>query len=177
MQLTHRLKVKILLFCILQIALYSIAGCGYTAGSLLPERIKTIAIPIFKNSISPDSLAYQYHPGLEADITRQTIDQFLFDGTLKVIEDKDADLVLRAELVDYIKDPLRYAHDSKTVTEYRLSLVVNASCYDTAEGDFMWKQKIIGKWNYFTDVSEEAALALAIDDLAKNIVDRTIKDW
>ena len=175
--MTHRLKVNILLFCILQIVLYSLTGCGYTAGSLLPERIKTIAIPIFKNSISPDSLAYQYHPGLEADITRQTIDRFLFDGTLKVIEDKDADLVLRGELIDYIKDPLRYAHDSKTVTEYRLSLVVNASCYDRAEGDFMWKQKIIGKWNYFTSASEQAALALAINDLAKNIVDRTIKDW
>jgi len=175
--MTHRLKVNILLFCILQIALYSIAGCGYTTGSLLPERLKTIAIPIFKNSISPDSLAYEYHPGLEADVTRETIDRFLFDGTLKVVDDKDADLILRGELIDYIRDPLTYAHDSKTVTEYRLSLVVNATCYDTTEGDFRWKQKIIGKWNYFVDVDETVALGLALDDLAKNIVDRTIKDW
>ena len=175
--MTDRLKVNVLLFCILQIAPYSIAGCGYTTGSLLPERIKTIAIPVFKNSITQSSLAYEYHPGLEADVTRETIDRFLFDGTLKVIDDENADLVLRGELIDYIKDPLTYAHDSKTVTEYRLSLVVNATCYDTSEGVFMWKQKIIGKWNYFPDVDEAAALALALDDLAKNIVDRTIKDW
>ena len=84
---------------------------------------------------------------------------------------------MRGELIDYINDPLTYAHDSKTVTEYRLSLVVNATCYDTAEGVFMWKQKIIGKWNYFVGFDEAVALELALDDLAKNIVDRTIKDW
>jgi len=177
MGITHRLKVSILLFCILQIVPYAITGCGYTTGSLLPSRIKTIAIPIFKNAISPDSLAYQYHPGLEADVTRQTIDRFLFDGTLKVTEEKEADLILRGELVDYVKDPLRYAPDSKTVTEYRLSLIANLSCYDTAEGEFMWKQKIIGKSTYFVNASEEAALKVSLNDLAKSIVDKTIKGW
>ena len=177
MGITHRLKANILLFCILQIVLYGITGCGYTTGSLLPSRIKTITIPILKNSISPDSLAYQYHPGIEADITRQTIDRFLFDGTLKVTEEKEADLILRGELVDYIKDPLRYASDSKTVTEYRLSLIASLSCYDVAEGDVMWKQKIIGKSTFFVNTSEEAALKVAINDLAKNIVDKTVKGW
>ena len=84
---------------------------------------------------------------------------------------------MRGELVDYIKDPLRYARDAKTVTEYRLSLITNFSCYDVAEGDFMWKQKIIGKSTYFVNTSEEAALKVAINDLAKNIVDKTIKGW
>jgi hypothetical protein len=156
----------------------SLIGCGYTTGSLLPANIKTIYVPIFKNSISADSLAYQYHPGIEADITSEVIDRFLFDGRLKVVKKENADLILNGEVIDYIKDPLRYAAGGKDVTEYRLTLMVRLSCYDTAKNAVIWKERgLTGDTTYFITVGEEVALRMAVKDLAKNVVDRTVEGW
>ena len=153
-------------------------GCGYTTGSLLPSNIKTVFVPMFKNSISSGSLAYQYHPGIEGDITRQIVDRFVFDGRLKIEKQEKADLVLTGEVIDYIKDPLRYGPDKETVTEYRLTLVVRISCYDTAGGVVLWKEnRLTGDGSYFVASGESSGLRVAIKDLAKNIVDRTVEGW
>lgn len=153
-------------------------GCGYTTGSLLPDNIKTIFVPMFKNSISSGSLTYQYHPGIEGDITREIVDRFVFDGRLKIAKEEKANLVLTGEVIDYIKNPLRYAPDRETVTEYRLTLAVRISCYDTARGVVLWKEnRFTGDGNYFVASGESSGLRAAIKDLAKNIVDRTVEGW
>jgi len=159
-----------------------LASCGYTTGSLLSPGIKTAAVPIFKNSISPESLSYQYHPGLEVDITREVIDRFLFDGNLRVVSPGAADLLLEGELIDYLKEPLRYAADEKDVTEYRLTLVVSLTCRDLKTKEVIWEEtNFTGDTTYFTTgsraKSESTALSDAIEDLARNIVDRTVEGW
>ncbi|MEA3328520.1 MAG: LptE family protein [Candidatus Omnitrophota bacterium] len=161
--------------CLLAVGL---SGCGYTTGSLLPSDIKTISVPMFKNVISSSSLAYQYHPGIEGDITRQTVDRFIFDGRLKVVDTEQADLVLTGEVTDYIKDPLRYGPDEKDVIEYRLTLVMRLICRDTAKDVVLWEEKrLTGDTTYFVASGEELALRAAIRDLAKNIVARMIEGW
>ena len=65
-------------FSLLLMSLLVIAGCGYTTGSLLPERIKTINIRPFRNKIElTDELALDqyrfrtYRVHLETDITKE----------------------------------------------------------------------------------------------------------
>ena len=179
-----RAKTRTLLLITYYLSLITIlVGCGYTTGSLLPSHMKTIALPIFKNSISPESLSYQYHPGVEVDITREVIARFSFDGNLRVVGvGGEADLELVGELIDYIKEPLRYGPDAKDVTEYRLTLVVNISLRDLRKDVVTWEEKnFTGDTTYFTAgslvKSESSALYDAIKDLARNIVDRTVEGW
>ncbi len=68
------------------LVLLFLCGCGYSARSLMPANIKSIAIPNFTNRT--------YEPGLEVDITRQIIDRFVFDGNLKIATEDKADVVL-----------------------------------------------------------------------------------
>ena len=174
-----KLKNTIFLLTISYLLLaISLLGCGYTTGSLLPSDIKTISVPMFKNVISSSSLAYQYHPGIEGDITRETVDRFIFDGRLQVIDTEEADLILIGEVIDYIKDPLRYGPDEKDVIEYRLTLAMHLICRDTAKDAVLWEEKgLTGDTTYFVVSGEEPALRAAIRDLAKNIVARTVEGW
>ncbi len=175
-----RAKTRTLLLITYYLSLITIlVGCGYTTGSLLPSHMKTIAVPIFKNSILPESLSYQYHPGVEVDITREVIARFSFDGNLRVVGvGEEADLELVGELIDYIKEPLRYGPDAKDVTEYRLTLVVNISLRDLRKDVVTWEEKnFTGDTTYFTTEKESSALSNAIKDLARNIVDRTVEGW
>ena len=163
------------------------AGCGYTTRSMISDKFRTIYVTPFVNKINitqEDSVASKYklyRPSLETDITRSVTNKFLFDGNLRPTRGETADLVLKAELVGFRKDPLRYSTNDE-VLEYRISLVVNISLLDTKENKLAWKEdNFAGESTYFTTgsqaKSEEAAISDAISDLARRIVERTVEQW
>jgi len=168
-------------------ALFFIAGCGYTTHSLLPPELKSIHVENFENKIhiteeQTDTRMYRgYKPGLEKDITKETIDKFLFDGNLKVANDESADLILKGELVDYRKEALRYDRNDN-VEEYRILLVANIELIDTKTGKTMWSEtNFSGEATYRTSGSlakgESASIKDATQDLARRIVERTVEGW
>ncbi len=172
------------IYCLLSTILL---GCCYTTGSLLPSNIKTIYVKTFTNKIditaevSEISRYRIYAPFLEVDITKEIIDRFIYDGNLQVVEKENADLILRGELIDYNRQSLRYDVNDE-VEEYRLSLVVDLSLYDSRKEENMWEEKgFIGDSTYFTSgslaKSEDTALNEAIGDLARRIVERTVEGW
>jgi len=174
------------IFCFLFSAL---AGCGYTTRSYVNPNIKTVYIQPFLNKIditseySENRKYRSYFPLLEAKITRAVVDRFVFDGNLRIAKPEAADVVLKGELVNYARDPLRYRdNDNETVEEYRLSLVVNISLTDRKNNKVLWQETgFVGDATYFTSgpsaKSEETALNDAVVDLARRIVERTIEDW
>lgn len=166
-----------------------IAGCGYTTGSLLPSHIKLIYIKPFRNRIelteelSPEQYRFRtYRPNLETDITKEVIDKFINDGHLKVVEEEEADVILRGELIDYLRHPVRYGADSETVEEYRISIVCSVEFYDVRKDHVIWKEpRIIGDSTYNLSgpfaTTENSAVNAAVSDLARRIVNRTIEGW
>ena len=112
-----------------------LAGCGYTTRSMISDKYKTIYITPFVNKTditSEFNTGSQYHiyrPHLETDVTTAVVNKFLFDGNLKPVKMDDADMVLKGELLDFRKDPLRY-DNGDNVLEYRVSIVVNLSMWD-----------------------------------------------
>lgn len=165
-----------------------IPGCGYTTRSLLPPNFKSIYVENFKNSINVSAeqtnlrMYRGYRPGMEVDITKAVRDKYLFDGNLKIANDSDsADLVLKANLVDFKRDALRYdANDN--VEEYRIKLIVNMELMETRTGKTVWKERgFAGETTYLTGgssaKSEGAAMNDVIMDLARRIVERTIEAW
>jgi len=169
------------------IASFMVSGCGYTTRSLLPPSIKTIRVDNFKNDIQVTAeqsnlrMYRGYKPGMEVDLTRAVINKYLMDGTLKIAGESNADLILKADLIDFKRDALRY-DSNDNIEEYRIKLVVNMELVNTKTGAVMWKERgFAGETTYRTGgvlaKSETAAVNDAIDDLARRIVERTVEAW
>lgn len=164
-----------------------VSGCGYTTRSLLSPAYRSIYVDSFINKIKinaeqSDARMYRgYRPAMEAEVTRQIIDRFLFDGNLKVAERDEANLILTGELVDFRKEPLRYdANDN--IEEYRLIIVVDIELKDAMTGKVLWEENgFSGESTYRTTGSlattESAALDKSEEDLARRVVERTVEGW
>ncbi|MDD5347510.1 MAG: LptE family protein [Candidatus Omnitrophica bacterium] len=163
------------------------AGCGYSTRSLVSTQYRTIYIAPFANTIditqeSDSSSRYKvYKPKLETDVTKSVINKFLTDGNLKPVSGENADVVLRGELVEFRRDPVRYT-DSDDVLEYRLNIVVNLAFRDRKDDRLLWEEKrFTGDATYFTSgalaKSEDTATAEAVKDLSRRIVERVVEQW
>jgi hypothetical protein len=165
----------------------AIAGCGYTTRSMISNKFKTIYVTPFVNKVDITNEAYTsdkykiYRPMLETDITKSVINKYLFDGNLKPVKEESADLILKGELIDFRKDPLRY-DENDVVTEYRVNIVVNISLWDRKEDKMVWEERgFTGDTSYFTSgtqaKSEATAITDALTDLSRRIVERTVEQW
>ncbi len=166
---------------------FAILGCGYTTRSMISMKYKTIYITPFVNKIDftrdtdVGSKYKIYRPRLDTDVTKTVNNKFLFDGNLKPTKMAKADLTLKGELVDFVKDPLRY-DDSDNVSEYRINIRVNLILWDNKENKLVWEEKsFTGEVTYLTSgtgaKTEAQAVNDAIDDLARRIIERAVEDW
>lgn len=121
-----------------------------------------------------------YRPGIEVDITNAIINRFIFDGNLKVSSPEKADLILKAELVDYRRDALRYS-DSEDIQEYRLSVRLDVTVTETGKQKVLWRESVVGDSSFFLSgpraISEDEAAQKAVEDAARRAVDKTIEIW
>ncbi len=168
-------------------SLWVFSGCGYTTRSFISDKYRTIYVTPFINKIDLSQEAYAankykiYRPTLETDITSAVNNKFLIDGNLKLAKEGLADLILKGELIEFRRDPLRYT-ESDEVEEYRLNIVVNLVLYDKKENTPVWQEKgFTGDTTYFTTgslaKSEDKAVSDALSDLARRIVERTVEQW
>jgi hypothetical protein len=177
---------RLLVITFLSSSVLGIIGCGYTTRSMISDKYRTIYITPFTNRIDITQEGgagnkYQlYRPLLESEITKTVSNRYLFDGNLKPTKEATADLILKGELVQFRKDPLRYADNSDDVTEYRVNIVVNLEMWDKTgpEKQLLWSEpSFTGETSYFVTGSEEQAVQNSITDLARRIVERTVEQW
>ncbi|OGX18346.1 MAG: hypothetical protein A3K83_06285 [Omnitrophica WOR_2 bacterium RBG_13_44_8b] len=172
---------------LLLVYIFTFTGCGYTTRSMVSGNFRTIYIAPFVNKVDITKENYAsdrhriYKPTLETDITRAVTDKFLFDGNLRPYREETADLILKGELIEFRRDPLRY-DENDNVLEYRINLVVNISLWDKRENKLAWEEKnFTGDTTYFTSGSsakpEDTAVNDALSDLARRIVERTVEQW
>ena len=180
------LKVFLLLFAICYLPV-AIAGCGYTTRSMITNKYKTIYVTPFVNKINITNEVnagnkYRiYRPTIESDITSYVNKKYYFDGNLRPAKDTSADLILKGEVMEFRKDPLRY-DDSNNVSEYRINLVVNISLWDRKEDKLLWEENnFTGDTTYFASgtqaKTEDTAVVDALNDLSRRIVERTVEQW
>lgn len=169
------------------LAVAAATGCGYTQKPLLPEGVKTVYVSPFKNAIDlsaeiSDKQRFRvYRPGVEVDLTSAVVDRFIFDGNLKIADEKSADAVVQAKLIDYRRDPLRYS-ESDDIQEYRLSITLDVVVFQQPSHKTLWHDTgLIGDTTFFLSgpraQSEDEAVAKAVEDLARRVVERTIEIW
>jgi len=174
-------RIRFVLFIILIPAVF--LGCGYTTSSLLPGHLRTIHIGQFDNQIVYTSASSRnvYFPLLEVDARNAIVDRFQYDGNLRIIQEGQADLVLKGELLDYQRQGLRFS-DSDVAEEYRILVVVALQMWDMTSGELMWSEpRFVGESTFFLSgaqaTTEESAVQKALDDLARRVVERTVENW
>ncbi len=153
-----------------------VTGCAYKSEYKLPPHIKKIAIPIFGND------TYEY--GAENSLTDAVIESFLTDGRLKVTSLMDADALLEGTVSSYGKDVLSY-DDYDVAEEYEVYIEADITLKDLTTGEILFKEEgMRGDTTiWHTDLalqrqeSEAEGKARAIDNLAKEIVNRVMRGF
>ncbi len=159
----------------LGVAAAALVACGhYTFTPNLPTRIKSVAIPLFKN---PRTFKY----GAERILTDAVVDEFVADGTLDIADEDVADSKLTVEIVNYKKEALSY-DVSETVQEYNLAIVVSATFIDLTTGQALWQEPSMYEAVSYYAIgaqaeTEDDALERLAEELARKIVNRTLQGW
>jgi len=116
----------------LVLAALLLAGCGYGTRGTLPDHIKTVAVPIFKNRT--------LEPGVESAITSGVVNAFTNGGRVKVVPLDQADAILDGEVVGYSLEGLAFDRNAN-VRAYRLRLVLNVEFRDVRRSALLWRQE------------------------------------
>lgn len=167
--------VRFLLPALAGITLLHLTGCvGYRLGSSLPADVRSVHVPTFVNDTN--------EPLIESDTTRAAIQEFQRDGTLRVLDKDEADLLLEVSLVEFTLEPLRFDRDeTKTAEEYRMRITANILLTRISTGETMTKRKVTGEtfFDFSGDMgtSKRTALPLAAADLAHDIVESVVEYW
>jgi hypothetical protein len=109
-----------------------LAGCGYSTRGSLPDHIKTVAVPVFKNRT--------LEPGVESAITSGVVNAFTNGGRVRVVPVDQADAILEGEVVGYSLDGLAFDRNAN-VRAYRLRLVLNVEFRDVRRSALLWRQE------------------------------------
>jgi outer membrane lipopolysaccharide assembly protein LptE/RlpB len=117
-----------------------LAGCGYSTKGSLPDHIKTVAVPIFKNRT--------LEPGVDSAITSGVVNAFSSGGRVKVVPIDQADAILQGEVVAYSLDGLAFDQNAN-VQAYRLRLVLNVEFRDVKRSAMLWRQEGLSETSDF----------------------------
>jgi outer membrane lipopolysaccharide assembly protein LptE/RlpB len=124
----------------LALAALLLAGCGYSTRGSLPDHIKTVAVPIFKNRT--------LEPGVESAITSGVVNAFSSGGRVKVVPLDEADAILQGEVVGYSLDGLSFDTNAN-VRAYRLRVVLNVEFRDVRRSAMLWRQEGLSETSDF----------------------------
>lgn len=164
----------------LPLAIALIFGVGLLSGCesiqpvrTLPAWVRGMYIPMFENQ-TPE-------PGLEEIATQLTQEEFLADGRVRIVKKKDADLILKASIVDYqvyVDDLSDDAIASRSV----ITLLTDLKLYDPLDPDRpmanLGRIETISTFNSDARssryVTKPDAIRNALENLAQQIVAQTI---
>ena len=157
-------------------------SCGYTATRILPSYYRTIYVEPFENKIPitadvTEKIGFATnYPEIEQKVTRGVINQFLFDGNLRVTnKPENADLTLTGAIVDFYRQPLRRKEDD-TVEEYRLNLSASVTLRDKSGKLLLQDSAMVGDTTYFLTGPSARSEGAAVEDLVTDFCHR-VEEW
>ncbi len=162
------------------ISMSLVSGCGYTQDVKLPNQIKTIAVETFKNEIPPQE-QFAYRPGLEIELRNSLVERFLQDGNLRVVDESQADAILKGSIISYEQEGLRF-NNLESVEEYRLFLVVKFQLIDRRTNKvIITEPNFSGRAEFFVNRNpannRRTSANSATFDLSRSLVDRIVEEW
>jgi hypothetical protein len=162
--------------------LFWVNGCGYYSfsGSSLPG-IKTVAVPLFDNQTE------EY--GIRESLTETIANRFVTDNTLKVVNEKIADSILHGSITKYLREAYTF-DEQENIKEYIVRIWVNVWFEEKKSKKTIWKEDNIEGWGIYcftncvdqngnpkSEETEDDGKQRAIEKLAEEITNRTVKGW
>ncbi len=142
-----------------------LVGCGYHfkgKANNLPEDIKSISIPIFKNDTTETNI--------ENLFTNALIAQFVRSKEFKITDVDKADAVIYGVLKEYHNETLTYSGGGK-VSQYRVRIVAEVSLVRAKTKEVIWRAKHLSEFEDYdastNTIKNEANKEKAIRRLAK----------
>ena len=83
------------IFLLLTLPLLLLTGCGYRIGKLGHPQVRTVAIPTVVN----ETVGYN----VSAIMRNMLAEQFMFDGTMKVVSESKADCLIQVRILDIVR--------------------------------------------------------------------------
>jgi hypothetical protein len=168
---------RILLPIFLALLILGFAGCAtYAPNVNLPANIMTIAVPVFLNKTDRFNI--------EQYVTQKTIDAFLSDGRVSVVEEKKADAIVKCRISKYVLTPTQF-DVNQVPQEYLLRIYVDVYLFDNKAQRLLWKdENIYEDTTYFVTNNlgmpvedETIGRNRILDKLADRVVRRVIHGW
>ena len=160
------------------ISCFLFSGCGYHlvgTSSSLPSHLKTISIPVFKNTSS--------QPEIHRELTSAVLESFISDGRLKVAKKGDADLIMDATLIFYQKRNVSFGSQD-LVSNIIIEVEIDLTITDQIKNKVFMKEKFKTQWDYkstsdiaATERARLKALDLGFQDLGRRLVSLLIDQF
>jgi hypothetical protein len=175
-------KFKIRIWKLLTLLPFLIYGCGvYSFSGSSVSGVKTIAVPLFDNQTQ------EY--GIRESLTEVVADRFVKDNTLKVVSEKQADSILRGTITQYKRESHTF-DEQENIKEYVVRIWVNVVFEEKKSKKTIWQEDNMQGWGIYcvkdcvdesgnpkSDETEDDGKERAIQKLAEDIVNRTVKGW
>lgn len=152
----------------------ALGGCGYSLRGNLPEDIKTVAVPVFRNRTG--------EPAVENLLTRAVIEAFSTNGRLRVVAAAAADSILEADVVGYQLESVAF-DPRANIRQYRLLVTLNVRFRDVRRNTILFQRdgfqekadfRVLGAVS--ENISrEESALRAAAVDIARAVVSLAVE--
>lgn len=152
----------------------ALGGCGYSLRGNLPEDIKTVAVPVFRNRTG--------EPAVENLLTRAVIEAFSTNGRLRVVAAAAADSILEADVVGYQLESIAF-DPRANIRQYRLLVTLNVRFRDVRRNTILFQRdgfqekadfRVLGAVS--ENISrEESALRAAAVDIARAVVSLAVE--
>ncbi len=166
----HKKSVCCMLYAVCCMLLLT-SGCGvYSFSGSGLSGIKTIAIPFFDNQTQ------EY--GLREALTEEIAERFVQDNTLKVVNERTADSILRGVITKYEREAHTF-DEQENIEEYIVRIWVKVTFEEKKGKKIIWKEDNLLGWGIYSaqDETEEMGKERAIEKLAEDIVNKTVKGW
>ncbi|MCD5383591.1 LPS assembly lipoprotein LptE [candidate division WOR-3 bacterium] len=147
---------------VLLILLIIFSGCVYSFRGFSALEYKSIRIEPFSNN----TLRY----GLEDIFYQNTVNEFIRDGRLKVIE-SGAETILSVVIADYKNEPFTY-DEYENIKEYRIDVKLIME-YKKSTGEAIWERNLLEWVTYDSNLTEDDGVNALAEKIALSIV-RTV---
>ncbi len=172
---SKRKRVRLVLIMFSVIFVLSVQACSYSfTGASVPAHLRTIAIPVFADKSGSGEF------DLSDKLTKQLIQKFINDNTLRVGEKYNSNALLEGSIISLTDSPSVVAGGEK-VTSRRVTVTVRIVYKDLVKKLTILEKNFSNYGDYAVggDITpaRKKAIELAIDKITEDILLGVVSNW
>lgn len=153
---------RLRLACLLAYVATGLAACR-PAVMVVPPHVHSVGVATFENRTTEFSL--------DTLLTNETLRQFQIDGRLPLENPDRADLVVRAVIRGYSREPIQYDPATNYVLQYRLTVTYDLVAFDRQENRSLVEQKDLARSVFYYTEQAAGAVTETLDQARQRLAE------